>query len=83
MMDWLSKHMEFVRTTEEFDGSKGGIWLSAENGDTYGGLEIFNYWAENHRVYDLGVLKKFQEMCKKYGWFPEWHDCGTIMLWKI
>ena len=35
MMKWIGEHMSFVRTTEEFDGTEGGIWVSAENGDTF------------------------------------------------
>lgn len=82
MMAWLSKHLKFVRTTEEFNGSVGGIWTSGENGETYGGYEIFDYWAENYKLYDIGVLIKFQDMVNKYGWYCEWHDAGTMMLWE-
>jgi len=47
MMQWLSKHMEFVETTENFSGSKGGIWLSAENTEVYSGIPMYDYYSQN------------------------------------
>ena len=64
----------FLRTTEEFDGSEGGIWTSGEESPTdRTGRELFDYYSEDHSNYDLGV--------RIQGWFAEWHDAGTIMLW--
>ena len=73
----------FLRTTEEFDGSEGGIWTCGE-GDLLdrSGLPLFDYWSENHDLYDLGVRIHFVEFLERQGWYAEWHDAGTIMLWQ-
>ena len=83
MMQWLSKHMEFVDTTENFSGSKGGIWLSAENSEVYSGIPMYDYYSENHELYDLGVYTKWEEKLNSMGWYSEWHDPGTVMLWQL
>ena len=75
----------FLRTTEEFDGSVGGIWTSGEasmNQPMISGQRVFDYYSEN-KQYELGVLKKFEESINKKGWFSQWNDCGTIMLYLI
>lgn len=76
-----------IRTSEEFDGTPGGIWMSGENGDPYekDGLSVFNYYGES-KVYSFdayGVHKNFCKFLEKAGWHSEWYDAGTIGLWKI
>lgn len=70
----------FIRTTEEFDGSNGGVWVSGEDGQSLGGKRIFNYYAEGS-AYELGVLKRFEQAINKLGWYSEWYDTGTMMIW--
>lgn len=70
----------FVRTSEDFDGSKGGIWTSGESSPLLGGKKIYNYYGEGS-AYDLGVLKKFENTINGLGWYSEWYDAGTIMIW--
>jgi hypothetical protein len=82
LMNWLSKHMDFVETTENFSGAEGGIWLSGENGDEYNGHTIYSYYAQG-KAYELGVLNEWEEKLNKWGWYSQWYDCGTIMLYKI
>jgi hypothetical protein len=72
----------FVRPSEDFNGSKGGIWVSGENGETLGGKTIYSYYASGP-AYELGVLKKYEEAINKLGWYSEWHDPGTVMIWPI
>lgn len=80
MMDWIRKSMKFVRTTEEFNGSKGGIWVSGENGDTFKGKPIYDYYAEGS-AYELGVLAAWEKELNNRGWYSEWNDPGTVMVW--
>lgn len=84
MMDLLANKYGFekVKTTEEFNGNVGGIWVSGENGETLGGKRIYNYYGEGS-AYDLGVLRKFEQQIQKHGWYSEWYDAGTVMLWPI
>jgi hypothetical protein len=73
----------WLRTTEEFDGSKGGIWTSGEDGvSAKDDRPLFNYWAESS-TYELGVHTEIFNLLLKHGWYAEWHDAGTIMLWEI
>jgi len=75
----------FMRTTEEFNGSKGGIWSSAENGDeAKDGFNLFNYYSEDYNEvrYHIGVHKEIYNLLEKNGWYAEWNDPGTIMFWE-
>lgn len=60
-------------TTEEFDGSQGGIWLSGEEGD---GLFGYHEFIDN-----FGVSNRMQMLAHEHGWMFEWNDPGTIMAW--
>lgn len=76
MMTFLEKKgCKVCGTTEEFSGSKGGIWLSGEEGDG-----LFSYYSENSK-FSIGVLTTLQEAVEKKGWWFEWNDPGTIMCW--
>jgi hypothetical protein len=73
----------FLSTTEEFNGRKGGIWTSGEDSPLdKKGLPLFDYWAMG-TSYSLGVRPHFANFLERNGWFAEWNDAGTIMLWKI
>jgi hypothetical protein len=65
----------FLRPSEEFDGAKGGIWTGGEGEPSKDGMGLWNYWESNHPEID-----KFLE---KRGWFQEWQDPGTVMLWPV
>lgn len=82
MMVHLEDKYKFgsVRPTEEFDGAQGGIWVSGENGETLGGKRIYDYYASG-AAYELGVLKKYEQAINKLGWYSEWYDAGTVMIW--
>jgi len=81
MTDLLDKHLNFLRTSEEFDGATGGIWTSAENGETLSGSRIFDYYSESSK-YEFGVLNKFAKLLSKNGWYAEFYDPGTVMIWE-
>ena len=80
MIKFIEKHMRHVRTSEEFMGSKGGIWVSGENMDEFKGMTIYDYYAEGSS-YELGVNVKWEEELNKRGWYSEWYDAGTIQIW--
>jgi hypothetical protein len=71
-----------LRTTEEFNGSEGGIWTSGEDGpEAKAGGPLFNYYSENHAKYNLGVHNEICDYLDKLEWYCEWYDAGTIMIW--
>ena len=76
----LEKKGIIVRgTTEEFNNVDGGIWISAEEPDNE---FYFDYYAMN-RSYELGVRVTLVDFLQKRGWYAEWNDPGTTMLWEI
>jgi len=81
MMMWLEDHLEFVSTSEEFNGAQGGIWISGENGDQYKGKRIYDYYSEDYKNREFGVLTKWEKELNKRGWYSEWYDAGTVMIW--
>jgi len=83
MMKFVEKYMDFVRTTEEFNGSQGGIWVSGEDLDEYKGKRIYDYYSMDHKNRIFGVDKKWHNELEKRGWYSEWYDAGTVMIWEI
>lgn len=76
----LEKKGIIVRgNTEEFNNVYGGIWISAEEPDNE---FYFDYYAES-RTYELGVRATLADFLQKRGWYAEWNDPGTMMLWEI
>ena len=82
MIKFVEKYMDFVKTSEEFNGSEGGIWVSGENMDEFKGQTIYDYYAEG-RGYELGVNVKWEKELNKRGWYSEWYDVGTVQIWPI
>ena len=72
------------RTTEEFGGSPGGVWISGESDQlqTAEGLPMFDYYLDMD-PYEFGVHPEFSSFVSQYGFFPEWNDPGTLMLWRM
>ena len=81
MMAWVKRTMDFVKTTEEFNGSPGGIWVCGECGDEYKGNVIYSYYSEDYKNRTFGVDNKWEKELNKRGWYSEWHDAGTSMIW--
>jgi hypothetical protein len=83
MMTYLEDKYGFrARTTEEFDNSSGGIWVSGEDGQSIGGKRIYSYYAEG-KAYEFGVLVRYEKAINKLGWYSEWYDAGTVMIWPL
>ena len=81
MLKVLGKYFPITGTTEDFDGSEGGIWICGECGYlNASGVPFFDYYAEE-RIYELGVLSNLDNMVNKRGWYFEWYDAGTIMVY--
>lgn len=76
----------FIKTTEEFDGSQGGIWSSGEDGlCAKDGHQLFHYYSQDmsQKRYIGGVHKEIYNFLNKYGWYGQWNDPGTIMFWEV
>ena len=78
MIEILKEHgVDVIGTSEEFNGSEGGIWINGE-GDDY----RLNYWTENYTDYVFGVHQELDRLADECGWFFEWHDAGTLMCFE-
>ena len=82
MMKFIEKYMRIAGTSEEFNGSEGGIWVSGEDSDEYKGNLIYSYYSEG-KAFELGVNVKWEKELNKRGWYSEWYDAGTIQIWPI
>ena len=69
------QEVQVLGPSENFDGSKGGIWISGEGCD-----HRINYWSENSE-YVFGIHPDLNKIVEDQGWFFEWQDAGTLMCW--
>lgn len=82
LMTFLKQYIKSgVRTTEEFSSnSEGGVWVSGEDMSEYKGNVIYDYYRESS-LYDLGVLSEFESILQQHGWYSQWYDAGTVMIY--
>lgn len=75
----------FLRTTEEFNGTEGGIWTSGEDSPQHKGLPLFNYHSQDggSKSYTFGVRNFLHNWLENRGWYCEWYDTGTVMIWEL
>ena len=88
MMEILEEKfgIKSVRSTEDFYGTREdeeyGIWIAADNEEKIYGEKIFDYHNKTQR-YRFGVLKTFRNKIEKQGWYFEWNDSATMLIWEI
>jgi len=80
MMSTLTKKgVHVCGTTDEFYGTKNennGIWVAADSNP-----EVFDYYSERW-MDTFGVDPKLNEVVESNGWYFEWYDPGTMMVWE-
>ena len=52
-----------------------GIWASGESDP-----RLFDYYSERW-MDTFGVQPKLNDFAKENGWYFEWYDAGTMMVW--
>ena len=67
----------FFKKSEEFTGDDNGtgIWTGGEGDPSKDGQGLWDYWSGNHPEIDQFLAER--------GWYQEWHDAGTVMLYPI
>ena len=72
----------FLRTSEQFSSEyKNGIWTSCEESSlAKDGCPLFNYDSISPR-YELGIHSEIYKLLEEHGWYCEWYDAGTILIW--
>jgi len=80
MMSTLTKKgVHVCGTTDEFYGCKNdnnGIWVAADSNP-----EMFDYYSGDW-MDTFGVKPSLNEVVESNGWYFEWYDPGTIMVWE-
>ena len=82
MMSALEKKgVKVVGSTEEFFGraSKNqniGIWVAADSTP-----ELFDYDSREW-INTFGIKPSINKVVEDGGWYFEWYDPGTMMVWK-
>ena len=80
MMSALEKAgVQVCGTTDEFYGSKNennGIWVAADSNP-----ELFDYY-NSEWLDTFGVNPSINKLVENSGWWFEWYDPGTMMVWK-
>ena len=79
MMDLLTQEgVNVVGTTDDFYSSENdnvGIWIAADSTPS-----LFNYdsseWLDT-----FGVKPSLNKVVEDSGWYFEWYDPGTMMIW--
>ena len=71
-----------IQPSEKFDGRKNAIWMSGEGNDYIKDsvIPMFNYYNESDD-YESGVHSDVVDFLDDNGWFAEWVDGGTIMIY--
>ena len=74
------KGVKVSGTASEFYGAKAasndGIWVAAEYTPS-----LFNYYSEDWGD-TFGVEPKLNQLAEDSGWYFEWYDAGTMMVWE-
>jgi hypothetical protein len=70
-----AKGVEVVGTTQDFGTGGDGIWVSGESNPG-----LFDYYSERW-MDTFGVEPELNNFVEENGWYFEWHDPGTIMVW--
>lgn len=69
------KGVHVVGTTQDFGIGGEGIWISGESSP-----RLFNYYSEEW-MDTFGVQPALNDFVEENGWYFEWYDAGTMMVW--
>ena len=71
-----AKGVQVVGTTEEFGIDGAGIWIAADSTPS-----LFSYDCEMW-LDTFGVEPSIDKLVEDNGWYFEWYDPGTMMVWE-
>lgn len=75
------------RPSEDFFSDKNdeGIWVPADNAEQLqSGKSLFDYYSQDggSKHYTRGVHNSLHNWLNKQGWYCEFNDPGTVIIWK-
>ena len=74
-----AKGVKVCGTASEFYSAKtsnDGIWVAADSTP-----DLFDYWSSKW-VNTFGIKPSINKVVEDGGWYFEWYDPGTMMVWK-
>jgi hypothetical protein len=76
------------KPSEEFfsDKNNEGIWVPAYNPEELcSGKPLFDYYSQDSgsKKYTRGVHNSLHNWLNKNGWYCEFYDPGTVIIWEI
>ena len=69
----------WIKDARDFNGSDG-LWTG--EGSEIDGISAFDHYADNS-LYIMGVHKKLSDFLHKLGFYAEWYDAGTIIIYRL
>lgn len=60
---------------------KDRIIASAEEGEDSNGIPLFDYYADEERIYEMGINLNLLDFLRKNMWEAEFYDPGTAILY--
>lgn len=79
MNDLEERGINVCGTASDFYGTRvanEGIWLAADSHP-----DFFEYYSSSW-VNTFGVEPSLNRMVERSGWYFEWYDPGTMMVWR-
>ena len=70
----------WLKDGEDFNGSKGALW-SGEGSDI-DDIPAFDHYSDNS-LYIMGVHHKLADLLTKLGYYAEFYDAGTVLIYKF
>ena len=71
-----AKGVHVIGTTEDFGIGGQGLWVSGESNPG-----LFDYYSERW-MNTFGVQPALNAFVEKNGWYFEWYDTDTMMVWR-
>jgi hypothetical protein len=79
MSDFEDRGIRICGTASEFYGyqvENEGIWIAADSHP-----EFFEYDSRSW-INSFGIEPSLNQMVENSGWYFEWYDPGTMMVWR-
>lgn len=76
-----------LRDGEDFDKCNGAIWTGSEDGvEAEDGFEVFDYYAmpssKRYHKFGFGIHNEIGQIIDDAGWYCEWYDPGTLLIYE-
>ena len=72
---------------EEFSSDySDGIWIKGSESGLVdrNGTPLFDYYQQDgdSKLYNMGIVAHLERWAQRNGWYFEWYDAGTVMMFE-